>query len=74
MSCRLQNLSITVAKPTPVVVPEILVSTKGDYSVTISCRHIYIYIQIPPSVSTIILSGQTQSFVGLEKSVALKID
>jgi hypothetical protein len=30
-------------------------------------------LQIPPSVSTIILSGRTQSFVGLEESVTLKI-
>jgi hypothetical protein len=30
-------------------------------------------IQIPPSVSTIILSGRTQSFVRLEESVTLKI-
>ena len=30
-------------------------------------------IQIPPSVSTIILSGRTQNFVGLEESVTLKI-
>ena len=30
-------------------------------------------VQIPPSESTIILSGRTQSFVGLEESVTLKI-
>ena len=32
-----------------------------------------VHVQIPPSVSTIILSGRTQSFVGLEESVTLKI-
>ena len=32
-----------------------------------------VIIQIPPSVSTIIISGWTQSFVGLEESVTLKI-
>ena len=30
-------------------------------------------IQIPPSLSTIILSCRTQSFVGLEECVTLKI-
>jgi hypothetical protein len=30
-------------------------------------------VQIPPSESTIILSGRTQSFVGHEESVTLKI-
>ena len=30
-------------------------------------------VQILPSVSTIILSGRTQSFVGLEESITLKI-
>jgi hypothetical protein len=34
---------------------------------------IIIQVQIPPSVSTIILSGRTQSVVGLEESVTLKI-
>jgi hypothetical protein len=33
----------------------------------------YVLLQIPPSVSTIILSARTQSFVGLEESVTLKI-
>jgi hypothetical protein len=32
-----------------------------------------IVVEIPPSTSTIILSGRTRSFVGLEEGVTLKI-
>jgi predicted thioesterase len=37
------------------------------------CLLTYIVLQISPSVSTIILSGRTQSFVGHGESVTLKI-
>ena len=36
-------------------------------------QKVLVGLQIPQSVSTIILSGRTQSFVGLEESVTLKI-